>query len=117
MHKGVGARPPQPLQLPPWITVSHTRFRLALFLACMLSAVSAAAQTPILDPNFVEFNASTDHQAVDGTGGPLVTRYDLEFYLIGASAPFQTANLGKPAPNGSGIISLSLATTDRKSVV
>jgi hypothetical protein len=40
----------------------------------------------------------------------MVTRYDLEFYAIGAPAPFQTNPLGKPAPNASGVVRIDLST-------
>ena len=71
----------------------------------------AAAQAPVLNPRFLEFNASADHSTNAPTGEPLVTRYDLEFYNIGAPSPFQTNSLNKPAPNGSGVIRIDLATT------
>jgi hypothetical protein len=77
----------------------------------MLWASFAAAQTPVLDPRFLEFNASADHSTNAPTGEPMVTRYDLEFYAIGAQAPFQTNPLGKPTPNTSGIIRVDLSTT------
>ena len=75
----------------------------------MLWASLAAAQTPVLNPRFVEFNASPDHSTT-GPAGPIVTRYDLEFYNIGAASPFQTNPLGKPTPNGSGVIRVDLST-------
>lgn len=75
----------------------------------MLWASLAAAQTPVLNPSFLEFNASADHSAT-GPAGPAVTRYDLEFYNIGAASPFQTNPLGKPTPNGSGVIRVDLST-------
>ena len=28
----------------------------------------------------------------------MVTRYDLEFYISGATSPFQVVSLGKPTP-------------------
>ena len=34
----------------------------------------------------------------------MVERYDLEFYLIGATQPFQVTDLGKPAPEADGKI-------------
>ena len=34
----------------------------------------------------------------------MVERYDLEFYLIGATQPFQVTNLGKPVPEADGKI-------------
>jgi hypothetical protein len=71
----------------------------------------AEAQTPVLNPRFLEFNASTDHSATLPTGGAAVTRYDLEFYNIGAASPFQTNSLGKPTPNGSGVIRIDLSAT------
>jgi hypothetical protein len=43
-------------------------------------------------------------------GQPMVQRYDLQIFMIGAASPFQTNNLGKPSPDGAGKIHLSLAT-------
>ena len=77
----------------------------------MLWASVAAAQAPVLNPRFLEFNASTDHSTNAPTGVPLVTRYNLEFYNIGAPSPFQTNPLGKPTPNASGVIRIDLSTT------
>ena len=72
---------------------------------------SVAAAQPVLNPRFLEFNASADHSTNAPTGVPLVTRYDLEFYNIGAPSPFQTNPLGKPTPNTSGVIRIDLTTT------
>ena len=62
-----------------------------------------------MDPRFAEFNASVDHFATTPEGQPAVSRYDLEFYLVGAQQPFQTAALGKPAPDSTGLIRIDLA--------
>src|SRR5215204_2211081 len=88
-----------------------TRLRTAAFLLLAVSWASlVAAQTPVLDPRFLEFSASADHSTTAATGDPMVTRYDLEFYAIGAPAPFQTNPLGKPAPNTSGVVRIDLST-------
>ena len=73
-------------------------------IACVFCAVAAQAQVT-LDPRTAEFDPSPDHNSPT-----LVVRYDLELYFIGASAPFQTVSLGKPAPQGDGKIRVDLAT-------
>jgi hypothetical protein len=92
-------------------SVSQQLRSTAILLVSVLWASLAAAQAPVINPRFLEFNASTDHSATLGTGEPKLTRYDLEFYNIGAASPFQTNSLGKPTPNGSGVIRIDLATT------
>jgi hypothetical protein len=77
----------------------------------MLWASMAAAQTPVLNPRFLEFDASADHNATSQAGQALVTGYDLELYNIGAALPFQTNPLGKPTPNTSGIIRVDMTAT------
>lgn len=90
--------------------MSNTLQRSLITISLLSWAVAAAAQTPVLDPRYAEFNASADHNATTSTGQAMVTRYDLEFYFIGAQAPFQTNSLGKPTPNTSGVIRVDLNT-------
>ena len=69
----------------------------------------AAAQT-VINPRFLEFRPSADHAAPQSDAGPSVERYEVEFYQSGASAPFLTIDLGKPAPDGDGIIRADLTS-------
>ena len=78
--------------------------RATIALALLVTALCAwpaslAAQT--LDPTQVVFAPSPDHTALGTDGAPLVSRYDLGFYMPGAAAPFQVASMGKPAPSPS----------------
>ncbi len=77
-------------------------------LLLLAAGVSAWAQT--VDPHTAEFDPSADHYNTTPTGQPMVTRYDLEFYNVGATSPFMTADLGKPDPQGDGKIRVDLAT-------
>jgi hypothetical protein len=65
-------------------------------------ATSAGAQ--IVNPAVVQFQPSPDHNLALASGQPALTRYDLEVYLAGASAPFQVTNMGKPAPQADGLV-------------
>jgi len=70
-------------------------------LVLMLLPVQAAAQTT-MNPRTAEFWPSPDHSTTVG-GVPVVQSYLIEFYLLGAPAPFQSASLGKPAPDSDGL--------------
>ncbi len=61
-----------------------------------------AAQT--INPTAAEFSPSPDHNTT------AVSSYQIEFYLSGASAPFSSATLGKPAPQSNGTIRVDLTT-------
>ena len=74
-------------------------------LVCSGTANTGSASLPInvtpaetLNPRTVEFDPSADHNTT------IVTGYELQFYLLGAVAPFQTVQLGKPAPSADGKI-------------
>jgi hypothetical protein len=69
----------------------------------------AATAQPLLDPNFVEFTASPDHDLLDD-GRAIVQGYELRLYLAGASSPSRTGSIGKPAPDGTGTIRVALNT-------
>jgi Viral BACON domain/Putative binding domain, N-terminal len=58
----------------------------------------------VSDPNVAEFSPSTDHDAVDASGSPLVTQYSLSFFTVGGTTALLTVDLGKPSPDPDGMI-------------
>src|SRR5260370_21566049 len=85
---------------------------LTLFTAAclILLSVPAAVHAQTINPTTVQFTASPDHNATASDGTPVVSSYELEFYLIGAAQPFQVVSLGKPTPDGSNTITVNFAT-------
>src|SRR5262245_47635422 len=85
--------------------------RLIGLLPLVLLAIhgTAAAQTT-LDPTKATFTASRDHSATFADGTPVVQFYQLDFYIVGASAPFQSVNLGKPPKDATNTITVDLTT-------
>jgi Viral BACON domain/Putative binding domain, N-terminal len=81
------------------LRVAHHAFIILLVVA---SAIVLSAQT-VVDPRYVEFTPSVDHDALGSDGAPLVERYSLSVFVVGSSVAFDTMDLGKPAPSG-GII-------------
>lgn len=65
----------------------------------------------IRNPRRVEFLPSADHNARLPDGTPVVANYSFEIYMTGATAPFHTINLGKPAPGTDGIIRYDFSST------
>jgi len=90
---------------------SRTRRRSALLaLTALLGitltlifAATAAAQV-VSDPRIAEFDPSPDHWAVLDGGEPAVLRYELGVYMLGASTPFTTVDMGKRPPDADGKI-------------
>jgi hypothetical protein len=82
---------------------------VALALAALALPGGAAAQT--MNPTQAQFIASPDHNATNGDGTAVVDSYRLDFYLAGASSPFQTVSIGKPTPDGTNIITVNLDST------
>src|SRR5687767_3427613 len=74
-----------------------------------IGAAAAVSAQPVVDPNFLEFTASVDHDARDD-GSEVITRYELRLYAAGATTAARTVDLGKPAPGTSGTIRLALAS-------
>jgi hypothetical protein len=77
-------------------------------LSLFLAAGSVEGQT--INPTTVQFTASTAHDAAAPDGTPLLTSYELDFFLVGAQQPFQTLSLGKPTPDSSSTITVNFAT-------
>ncbi|MCM3879033.1 MAG: hypothetical protein ND807_02895 [Vicinamibacterales bacterium] len=73
------------------------RVVLVVLAAVVLLPRGTSAQATV-NPTQALFEPSPDHNATDTSGTPLVQSYDLQFFLVGATAPFQTVSLGKPAP-------------------
>ena len=78
------------------LRVAHHAF--ILFLVVATTAV-LSAQT-VVDPRYVEFSPSADHNTNASNGTPLVQRYSLSVYPVGSSVAFDTMDLGKPTPSG-----------------
>ena len=86
------------------LRVAHHAF--ILFLVVATTAV-LSAQT-VVDPRFVEFEPSADHNTNASDGRPLVERYSLSVYAAGSSVCDRTPkDLGKPTPSG-GVIRVVL---------
>lgn len=64
-----------------------------LALVCLtLAPADAAAQNPpglVIDPNWVEFDPGTDHASIH--------HYELGWFLLGATDPVQSADIGTAA--------------------
>jgi hypothetical protein len=74
-------------------------------ISCALLDTAASAQTTsVVNPKLVEFDPSPDHSGLTVSGDPVVTRYDLQMFLQGASAPIMTTSLGKPGADLDGKI-------------
>src|SRR5256885_2225071 len=84
------------------------RFVIVFFIPTGL-AVPLWAQS-VMNPTTAVFQASADHNTTLPDGSPAVNYYQLQFYLLGAVSPFQTLALGKPTPDGNGLISENLST-------
>ena len=79
----------------------------AFIRAC---AATLSAQV-VSNPRVAEFDPSADHwQLLDG-GESAVLKYELEVYLVGASAPFATLDMGKPSPDADGKIRYDFASS------
>jgi hypothetical protein len=75
-----------------------------LIVLLVVGSVIALSAQAVVDPRFVEFNASPDHTTVTSDGTPVVERYSLAFYPVGSSVAFTTVNLGKPPVGAGGVI-------------
>jgi hypothetical protein len=77
--------------------------------AWTLRPESVSAQSTV-NPTKALFNASADHNKINPDGSAAVQSYQIEFYLAGATAPFQTTSLGKPAPDSTNTITVNLSS-------
>jgi hypothetical protein len=86
------------------------RFIFLSGLTFVAFASVAPVSAQIVNPTAAAFAASADHYATYSNGTPIVDHYEMDFYLSGASAPFQTVSVGKPAPDATGTIHVSFAS-------
>ena len=96
------------------MSVAVRRFVTVLVCSAVVSvfvsaAVPAGAQT-VMNPTSARFTASADHNTTGTNGLPVVDHYELEFFMTGASAPFQTVSLGKPTPDGTSTITVNFTS-------
>ena len=85
----------------------------ALAVVVVLGSVGFRAwlsDRPVLDPRYVEFDASPDHFVLNEKRVPLVERYVLELYARDAATPQQQIDLGKPSPTADGLIRIEFAS-------
>lgn len=75
--------------------------RVVVIAACVLMLAGAAQAQQVINPTAVQFTASADHTDV--------TSYIIGYFLPGASNPVQEADLGKPTPDGSNVITAPIA--------
>ena len=79
-------------------------FTALLVVTFTLAFVATPQAQAVRDPRIAEFDPSPDHWQVLSDGQPAVLRYELAVYMIGASAPFATVDMGKPSPGADGKI-------------
>jgi hypothetical protein len=79
-----------------------------LLLTFLFGAAGSTAAQTVIDPNFVEFTASPDHDRLDQNGVAVVQRYDLFLHVVGTITPARVVALGKPTPAAAGTIRLGL---------
>lgn len=79
----------------------------ALSLACR---PAVAVAQPVVNPTVVHFTAPSNRDLTDPVGNPLLTGYDLHFFMRGAVEPFQSVSIGKPQPDWAGSIRIHLAS-------
>lgn len=85
-------------------------FLFAVLIALVPSVASAQTTAVALNPTTLSFTASPDHNAVKLDGTPVLTRYEASWVaqnVVGAIA--FTKVLGKPAVDGSNIVSVAVA--------
>ena len=79
---------------------------VAVVLSLVVSGRFASAQAT--DPNVVQFIPPAEHSATLSNGQPVVSRYDISFFQVGAAQAFMNIDLGKPAPQADGVIRVDI---------
>lgn len=89
--------------------------KIGLTLLFSFLTLGAQAQTTVIitDTSKAIFAASADHNTLFA-GAPVLTNYTIDIFVktnpTGTGIPLFTANLGKPTPTGSDVISPALKT-------
>ena len=76
----------------------------ALIFGLVVGSMVVLSAQSVLDPRYVEFAPSTDHNTLAADGTPVVSRYYLSIYPQGTTTAFATLDLGKPSPGTGGLI-------------
>ena len=84
---------------------------IVVFLATFTTSTRVWAEETLINPGAVEFVASADHNAKLASGAAVVAQYVLEVYVVGASAPFHSVNMGKPNPDSNGVVRYSFSSS------
>jgi hypothetical protein len=74
-----------------------------ILLITLAVPTPTAAQT-VIDATTAEFQASADHSATSSDGAPIVSSYLLQIFPTGSSTPSYSIDIGKPTPDGAGVI-------------
>jgi hypothetical protein len=86
------------------------RLSLPVLAALLVVGSTPAGAQTIVNPTTATFTASSDQNSTTSSGAPMLSSYELEFYMPGATQPFQTVGLGKPTPDASNNIAVNFAT-------
>jgi titin len=87
---------------------AHLFIATAITWLVLLPATPVRAQS-ILDGQRVQFPPSTDDATLAPDGTPVLQNYNLTVYLAGTSTAFATANLGHPAADSTGMITVAFS--------
>ena len=88
--------------------MSRTAHRLHFaFVRLMVALLVVGIAAPLLaqsviNPTSARFTASTDHGVTLPGGVPAVDRYEMEFYFLGAAAPFRRCHWANRRQTGPG---------------
>jgi regulation of enolase protein 1 (concanavalin A-like superfamily) len=77
---------------------------LALVVFLLAARPMAAQTTVVVNPRTLSFQPSADHSTLLSDGRPAVDHYSFDVYAVGAAQPFQSTNIGKPAPAADGFV-------------
>ena len=76
----------------------------ALIVFFVVGSMLVLSAQAVVDPRYVEFNASPNHNTLHTDGSAIVASYALAIYPQGSSTAFAIVDLGKPTPNASNVI-------------
>jgi len=83
---------------------------LMLLVFALVAPRAAAQTTTVTNPTTLVFAPSADHDARLTDGRLRVEYYRFDVYSVGASAPFQSTNLGRPTPGSDGSITYNFSS-------
>lgn len=81
---------------------------MILFFSFFLLSIRVESIQPVINPRFVEFTPSVDHNSTNVEGIPFLTNYELRIFLADGDTFVMPVNLNKPTPNASNVISVNI---------